>query len=167
MGDFSAGKVFTSVEFAPVLASDFDQFVTDVEGKFEQLGVGLGAPAGAPGDAVDQLAGRISVGTAAELAVCLMQWRDGGFSVKEFEIHNCGQLIADADAAGAGAPFVIGHDLDDGLLLMGPSDGALFTADPGAELVPINLDLSQYLGIFRNELAMGKLEWADGWVSTA
>ena len=167
MGDMAVGKVFTNVEFAPVPVGDFDQFVTDVEGKFEQLGVGLAPPAGAPAEAVDALAGKVAVGTAAELLLCLMQWRDGGFSVKEYEIHNAETLIADADAA-AGQPFVIGQDLDGGLLLMGPQDGVLFTAEePGSPLAEMGMDLSQYLGVFRNELAMGKLEWADGWVSTA
>ena len=73
----------------------------------------------------------------------------------------------DAAAVAAGQPFVIGHDLDGGLLLMDPGNGALFTAEPGAALADLGMDLSQYLGVFRNELAMGKLEWADGWVSTA
>ena len=167
MGDMAVGKTFQGVEFAPVVPTDFDQFVTDVEGKFDQLGAGYPPPAGAPPPSVDAIAGLIAVGSAAEMLVCLMQWRDGGFHVKEFEIHNSETLLADAAAAGGGQPFVIGHDLDGGLLLMAPKDGALFTAEPGAELSPIGLDLSQYLGVFRNELAMNKLEWADGWVSTA
>ena len=167
MGDMAVGKTFQGVEFAPVVPTDFDQFVTDVEGKFDQLGAGYPPPAGAPPPSVDAIAGLIAVGSAAEMLVCLMQWRDGGFHVKEFEIHNSETLLADAAAAGGGQPFVIGHDLDGGLLLMAPNDGALFTAEPGAELSPIGLDLSQYLGVFRNELAMNKLEWADGWVSTA
>lgn len=141
--------------------------MTDVEGKFETLGCDYPPPAGADAGSIDQLAGCITIGAASELLVCLMQWRNGGFHLKEFEIHDCATLLADVDAAGAGQPFVIGHDLDGGLLLMAPADGALFTADPGAELTPIGLDLSQYLGVFRNELAMNKLEWADGWVSTA
>ena len=100
-------------------------------------------------------------GTPSELLLCLMQWQDGGFSLYEYAIHSCGELV---DAANASpGQYVIGHNLDDELLLMDADSGQLHNSAEG----PLGEDLGQQLGRFRNELCGNKLEWAEGWVSKA
>ena len=157
MGDFAAGKVLTQIEIAAVEVGDFDQWVTDVDGfvgSHADYAEGLGAAGPAAPQDVDQLVGMITPGTPSELLVCLMQWRDGGFTLKEYEIHPCQQIISDFAAGN----FVIGHDLDDEALVMSPEDGML---------TPVGEDLGAFLGRFRFELCGGRLEWADGWIEKA
>ena len=155
MGDFAAGKLIDQVEIAPVTVEDFDQFVTDFMGYVDSHADDpppVNGPAN--GADIDQLVGCITSGTPAELLVCLMQWSDGGFSIKDYEIHSCQQLLADF---GAGNP-VIGHDLDGDALTMDPATGFM---------EQVSEDLGQYLGRFRFELCGGRIEWCDGWVEKA
>lgn len=162
MGDFAVGKLIDQVTFDPVVVAEFDQFVADVDGHPEAADAGFSAPPAEEG-AVADLTGLIVPGTPSELLLCLMQWHNGGFYIYDYQIHSAEQIIADARAGVVQEGcLVIGHDLDEELLILHTGDGAVQT---GAELS--GEDLSQYLGRFRFELCGNRIEWAEPWVQKA
>lgn len=162
MGDFAAGKLIDGVTFDPIMLDTFEQFTKDVDSHKDAEEAGFTAPP-ATGDALAQLEGLITPGTASELLLCLMQWHDGNFWVYDYLIHSADQIIADAQEG----ILVIGETLDyaddptqENLLLLHTSDGAL---QAGGMLM--QEDLAAYLGHFVFDLSSNKIEFAFPWVS--
>ena len=168
MGDFAAGKMLVNgVEISPVSVADFDQFVGDVDGNQEFINSVEGAGP-SPSPAAEELlnAGLAVPEAPSELLMCLKQWRDVGLHLY---VVGSSYSIRDAEAilGNAGEDlFVIGDDMDGGVLLMG-RDGVLFTADPDQPAVEVGYDLGTALGVFRDYLVSKKIEWAEGWIEAA
>ena len=168
MGDFAAGKMLVNgVEISPVSVADFDQFVGDVDGNQEFINSVEGAGPSPSPDAEELLNAGLAVPEApSELLMCLKQWRDVGLHLY---VVGSSYSIRDAEAilGNAGEDlFVIGDDMDGGVLLMG-RDGVLFTADPEQPAVEVGYDLGTALGVFRDYLVSKKIEWAEGWIEAA
>ena len=138
MGDFAAGKMLVNgVEISPVSVADFDQFVGDVDGNQEFINSVEGAGPSPSPAAEELLAAGVAVpDQPSELLMCLKQWRDVGLHLY---VVGSSYSIRDAEAilGNAGEDlFVIGDDMDGGVLLMG-RDGVLFTADPEQPAVEV------------------------------
>ena len=165
MGDMPIGKLLDHIEFELITLDNFAQFAADCDEKMVAKGFDVDPvpPIEDPDkDAIAALT-EAGAGTPTDMLLELLAWRNGGFSVFEYEIHNAPQILA--DAANQDPPIVIGRDLDGGLLLVRLEDGMLLSEVAGEGMQELGEDLSAWLGRFRHELVSNKLEWADAWVS--
>lgn len=168
MGDFAAGKLLLNgVEIAPVVAEDFDQFVTDMD-NFEEFitSVAEVPPGAATEDDLALLAEAVMPQTASEMLLCLKQWRDHGVALfvngTSYTVQPAMDIRANFDARPADA-YVIGADIEGDPLQMAQSTGELFDGQGNS----LGLDLAQALGMLRHFAIAKQIEWAEGWVEKA
>eukprot|EP00908_Phaeocystis_cordata_P008447 Transcript_19125.p2 GENE.Transcript_19125~~Transcript_19125.p2 ORF type:complete len:257 (+),score=41.27 Transcript_19125:323-1093(+) len=151
MGDFAAGKLLSAdgVAHAAVSPDNFDQWLIDVEGRFAREA---------------DLADFLARGPAADcsglppLLALLLGWKDGGCPIYEYTLCSTAEVAAEGDW------LTIGVDLDGAKLQLDAAGALRAVSDESTQELG---DFGAYLGKFRNELLANKLEYADGWVSTA
>lgn len=148
-GDFAAGKLISEVLVQDITTDNFEQFVTDVESKFTQLG--CDAEMGAAGAAVDGVVGDTG------LLGALLAWHDGGVPIGEFFTLSAQEIVDNLPNCSEGFTPVM-RDLNGDLMLM-DADSNLFVDGEG-----LGMKLAGFCGLFRDELVGGSYEWADGWV---
>jgi len=158
MGDFAAGKMGVA-PVTPVSLDQFEQFIVDVEDKF----AALGCDAEMGGPASEAETAHLPNDDNAPLAALLM-WHNGALPIDVYMIKSAAEIppVEDPELV-----LPIGADLDGGELFVQPSTGVIFKADPGEAPTSAEMTLASFLGLFRDNLAGNKLEWADGWIEKA
>ena len=97
MGDMPIGKLLDHIEFELITLDNFAQFAADCDEKMVAKGFDVEPvpPIEDPDkDAIAALT-EVGAGTPTDMLLELLAWRNGGFSVFEYEIHNAPQILAE------------------------------------------------------------------------